>query len=178
LALAKAGITRATQAPSNGRILRDTKGEPNGMLVDGAQDLIDRLVAEGGGVEPTRALEAGLAREAALGWTGVQDAGVDAATVERLRALCRASRLPIRWYGALDAPSADAEALLAKGPQAPECDGRITLRGLKFYMDGAVGSRGAALLAPYSDSPGESGLLRNVPKVLADWYARALRAGL
>ncbi len=181
-ALVRAGVTRETQAPSSGRILRDAtpdgRGEPNGMLVDDAQALVDKAVPRGGGVDPTRALSAGLAREAALGWTGVQDAGVDAATVDRLRALCRDGKLPIRWYGALDAPSADAEALLAKGPLQPECDGRITLRALKFYMDGAVGSRGAALLAPYSDSPTDSGLLRNDPKLLADWYARALRAGL
>ena len=178
IALARAGITRATHAPASGRILRDAAGEPNGMLVDDAQQLMTRVVPADGGVDPTRALVAGIAREATLGWTGVQDAGVAAATVDRLRALCRDGKLSIRWYGALDAPSADAEALLARGPQAPECDGRITLRALKFYMDGAVGSRGAALLVPYTDAAGESGLLRNDPKVLAGWYARALRAGV
>jgi hypothetical protein len=125
-----------------------------------------------------RALEVAVAREAALGWTGVQDAGVDLATVERLRTLCAAGKLAIRWYGALDAPSADAERLLAQGPQPPECDGRITLRALKFYMDGALGSRGAALLADYADAPGSAGLLRNEPAALAPQYARALRAGV
>ena len=178
VALARAGVTRATLAPAGGAILKGRDGEPNGMLIDNAQALVTKLVPADGGVEPVRALELAIAREAALGWTGVQDAGVDAATVERLRALCRDGKLSIRWYGALDAPSADAEALLTHGPQAPECDGRITLRALKFYMDGAVGSRGAALLAPYTDAAGNTGLLRNEPQVLAEWYARALRAGL
>jgi hypothetical protein len=178
VALARAGVTRATAAPPGGAILKDASGEPTGMLIDAAQALVAKLVPADGGIDPVRALEVAIAREAALGWTGVQDAGVDAATVERLRALCRDGKLSIRWYGALDAPSADAEALIAQGPQAPECDGRITLRALKFYMDGALGSRGAALLAPYADAKGETGLLRNEPKALSDWYARALRAGV
>lgn len=177
-ALERAGITRKTQAPASGRILRDAEGEPNGMLIDDAQALMTKVVPEDGGIDPTRALEAGIAREAALGWTGVQDAGVDGATLERLRALCAAGKLAIRWYGALDAPSAAAAALIEAGPQPPECEGRITLRALKFYMDGAVGSRGAALLAPYADAPQETGLFRNDPAVLAGWYARALRAGV
>jgi predicted amidohydrolase YtcJ len=177
-ALARGGVTRASKAPAGGAILKDARGEPTGMLIDDAQVLVDKLVPADGGADPRRVLEVAIAREVALGWTGVQDAGVDAATLERLRALCRDGRLSLRWYGALDAPSEDAAALIARGPQAPECEGRITQRALKFYMDGAVGSRGAALLADYADAPGNIGLLRNEPQALADWYARALRAGV
>jgi len=179
-ALAIAGIDRTTAAPAGGAILRDAsparKGEPNGMLIDAAQMLVaERIPPQG--ADLASALRAGLAREVALGWTGVHDAGVAGSTLEQLRALCASGALPLRWYGALDAPSDDAARLLAQGPSASECDGRITLRAFKFYMDGALGSRGAALLAKYADADGD-GLLRNEPATLAGWYARALAAGV
>lgn len=175
-ALGLAGVSPQTPAPFGGAILKDADGEPNGMLIDDAMALVASHLPAGG-VDPVRALREGIARSVALGWTGVQDAGVDAATVARLRELCAAGELHLRWYGALDAPSDDAAALIAAGPGAPECDGRLTLRALKFYMDGALGSRGAALLAPYSDAATD-GLLRNTPEALADWYVRALKAGI
>lgn len=175
-ALVAGGINRATKAPAGGAILKDAKGEPTGMLIDDAQPLVEDKIV-GVEVDPVAALKAGIAREQRLGWTGVQDAGVDQATVERMRALCAKGELGLRWYAALDAPSADADALMAKGPLLGECDGLITVRALKFYMDGALGSRGAALLAKYADDDSD-GLLRNEPKVLAANYAKALAAGI
>lgn len=175
-ALALAGITRATRAPAGGAILRDPQGEPTGMLIDAAQALVASHISADT-LDPTEALRAGIAREQRLGWTGVQDAGVGWDTVERMRALCAAGELGLRWYAAIDGPGADAERLLAAGPTVGECDGRITVRALKFYMDGALGSRGAALLAKYADADGD-GLLRNDPASLAAWYARALAKGL
>jgi predicted amidohydrolase YtcJ len=175
-ALALGGVTRATKAPAGGAILKDAKGEPTGMLIDDAQPLVEGRIV-GADVDPVAALTAAIAREQRLGWTGVQDAGVSWAVVERMRALCAKDELGLRWYAALDAPSADADRLIAQGPVLGECDGRITVRALKFYMDGALGSRGAALLAKYGDDDSD-GLLRNDPKALADWYAKALPAGL
>ncbi|HWP94594.1 MAG TPA: amidohydrolase, partial [Gammaproteobacteria bacterium] len=176
-ALAIAGIGRATPDPFGGAILRDTAGEPTGMLLDAAQTLITRHIPPDPALDPVAALRAGLARSVALGWTQVHDAGVEAATVERLRALCAAGELPLRWYGALDAPSADADLLLARGATPSECDGHLTVRALKFYADGALGSRGAALLEPYADAA-TSGFLTNTPDVLLSHYERALRAGV
>jgi predicted amidohydrolase YtcJ len=175
-ALKEAGVSATTPAPFGGAILKDADGEPNGMLIDNAQALVASKLPPGG-VDPLRALQEGIARSQRLGWTGVQDAGVDFATVERLRALCAKGELGLRWYGALDAPSDDAARLIEQGAAVGECDGLITLRALKFYMDGALGSRGAALLKPYSDAASD-GLLRNEPAALADWYARALKAGI
>jgi len=175
-ALAAGGITRATQDPAGGRLLKDAKGEPTGMLIDGAQALVESKIV-GAEIDPVAALKAAIAREQRLGWTGVQDAGVSWAVVERMRALCAAGELGLRWYAALDAPSDDAAKLIAQGKSVGECDGRITVRALKFYMDGALGSRGAALLAKYGDDDSD-GLLRNEPALLAEWYAKALAAGI
>jgi hypothetical protein len=180
-ALEVAGVTRATEAPAGGEVLRDARGEPTGMFIDNARSLVERHIVR---TEPEleATLRAGIARSQRMGWTGVQDAGIDergriGRIVEAMRRLCADGQLGLRWYAAVGAPSPDAERLIADGPSIGECDGRITLRALKFYMDGALGSRGAALLAPYGDAPGD-GLLRNPPELLAGWYARARDAGI
>jgi predicted amidohydrolase YtcJ len=87
-----------------------------------------------------------------LGWTQLQIAGNTFYEVDQLCRLYALGRIQLRLYDAIYGPSADANRLLAEGPDPQHCGGKLALRGIKLYIDGALGSRGAALLEPYSDS--------------------------
>lgn len=174
-ALELAGIDRTTPNPSGGDILRDAQGEPTGMLIDRAIDRVRRLVPPATPADVDRALLAGAAREVQLGWTQVQIAGVSSTELAALRRLVAAGRTPLRLYVAMRGPGPAAEELIARGPTE---DPQLTVRGIKVSIDGALGSRGAALLAPYADEPGNRGLMMYGEDVLLPFYVRALRAGI
>jgi len=178
LALRLAGITRDTPNPPGGEIVRDPRtGEPTGMLVDAAMRFVDQLVPAPTAAETEQALIVGAAREAALGWTGVQIAGHSYEEAELVRRLVRENRIRIRIYDAVSGPGRAAQQLLADGPVIGESDGRYTRRGVKLYIDGALGSRGAALLAPYADYD-SSRLLMQDEAALKPFLAEALRRGI
>jgi len=179
LALQLARIDRSTPNPRGGEILRDPAShEPTGMLIDAAQTLVDRLIPPPTAAEVERALVVGAQREIALGWTAVQIAGQNYAESELVRRLVAEQRIKLRIYSAVSAPGADAERLLTDGAVIGESDGRFTRRGVKLFIDGALGSRGAALLAPYADSPQSSGLLMKNESELRPFLAAALRRGI
>jgi predicted amidohydrolase YtcJ len=177
-ALKRAGIDRNTPNSSGGEILKDAAGEPTGMLVDNAMDLIYRLVPPQTEAEHTKALEVGAAREVRVGWTQVQNAGTPFTDADLLCKLYKSGRVKLRVYNAIGGPSVDANRLLKEGPSINRCGDRLTVRTIKLYIDGALGSRGAALLAPYSDSPSSQGLLINQPEVLAPILREALKSGI
>lgn len=166
-ALALAKIDRSTPNPSGGEILRDADGEATGLLVDKAMDLVRRLIPGATEAETARALEIGAARELRLGWTQVHVAG---ASVTEMRAMS-VLKSKLRVYVAAGGPGPAAEAVL--GGTAP-----AGVRGIKCYIDGALGSRGAALLEPYADAPASRGLLLNTEATLLPFFIRALRAGV
>jgi predicted amidohydrolase YtcJ len=155
-AMAALGIDASTRDPQGGRLLRDAAGQPTGVLIDRAMGL-GRLP------DPTpadreRQLAAAARHCVAFGLTTVTDMGIGAADYAAYDALRRGGRLPLRAALFI----ADDEALLARWfARGPEIDpqARITVRGVKMYADGALGSRGAALVEPYSDDPGNLGLL-------------------
>ncbi|MBI2512571.1 MAG: amidohydrolase [Opitutae bacterium] len=178
LALRLAGVTRDTPDPSGGEILRDTEGEPTGMLVDRAMDLVLRLVPLPTSAETERALIVGAEREARLGWTGVQIAGHSYDEAEQVRRLVAEGKIKLRIYDAVSGSDGSGEKLLAAGPVIGESAGRYTRRGVKLYIDGALGSRGAALLAPYADYPQSSGLLMQEEAKLRPFLEAALRRGI
>ena len=164
LALKIAGIDRDTPDPEGGQILRDPEtGQPTGMLIDAAKELVQRHVPAASPEDLARALEAGAARSITLGWTQLQIAGTTWQEIEQICRLYAAGRIKLRLYAAIGGPGADADRLLAVGRGWKSCDARLTVRAIKLYMDGALGSRGAALLAPYSDAPASAGLLVNPP---------------
>ncbi len=171
-ALRRAGVTRETPDPAGGRIVRDAGGEPTGVLVDNAMDLVSAVVPE-----PTRAqletrLTAALRRCAEVGLTGVHDAGMDLASFRLLREWDAAGRLPLRVYAMAAGQGEERHAYLELGPW----EGRmLALRSVKFLADGALGSRGAALHEDYSDEPGQLGLLLMAPEEL-EARARAFMA--
>ena len=179
LVLRLAHIDRTTPNPVGGEILHDpVTGEPSGMLVDRAMQLVNQLIPSPTDAEVEHALVVGAEREASLGWTGVQIAGHDWAESEQVRRLVVAGRIKLRIYDAVSGPGGAAQRLLAEGPVVGESDGRYTRRGVKLYIDGALGSRGAALLEPYSDSPNSVGLLRYNEAELRPFLEEALRRGL
>ncbi len=178
VALRLARIDRTTPNPSGGEILRyPDSGEATGMLIDEAMGLVDRIVPPPTQKDIEQALVTGAQREISLGWTGVQIAGHDYAEAETVRRLVVAGKIKLRIYDAVSAPGADADSLFVAGPVLGESDGRYTRRGVKLYIDGALGSRGAALLEPYKDYA-SSGLLMHQPASLLPFLQEALRRGI
>lgn len=179
LALKLARIDRSTPDPTGGKILRyPDSGEATGMLIDEAQSLVERLLPQPTTTETERALIVGAQREVSLGWTAVQIAGHSYEEAELVRRLVKEGKIKLRIYDTVSAPGADAEQLITHGPVLGESDGRYTRRGVKLYIDGALGSRGAALLAPYADSPGNTGLLMKRGDELRPFLEDALRRGV
>jgi predicted amidohydrolase YtcJ len=173
-AIKAAGISRATKDPPGGRILRDGAGTPTGILVDAAMDLV-RPPAPGA-LERDRALATALAHLAEHGVTGVHDMGVTPADWNLYRAFGDAGRLTVRvtaYAAGLDA----VDAIAPLGPTPWLYDGRLRLQGVKLYADGALGSRGAWLKAPYADEPGNRGLRLLDPTRLRNLMSRANFAG-
>jgi predicted amidohydrolase YtcJ len=178
-ALEMAGITRDTPDPPGGQILRDpATGEATGMLIDTAMDLAWRHVPPRTDAEVARALEAGASHYLELGWTSVQEAGTDWREIEQLCRLYASGQLKLRVYAAIRGPSADAEKLLAAGRDYRSCDPRLSVRAIKLYMDGALGSRGAALEEPFSDAPGHIGLFVTRPEEVLRIAVAGLRRGI
>jgi len=179
LALRRAGIDRNSADPPGGSILKDAAGEPSGMLIDNAQNAVERLLPPPTAAETLHALEVGAKRSERLGWTQLQIAGTSLHEVDQLCELYGQGRIQLRVYAAIGGPSADAARLLTQGPPSLErCGNKLSVRGIKLYIDGALGSRGAALLAPYSDSPGSAGLLVNTEATLFPILTSALRRGV
>ena len=179
LALKLAHIDRTTPNPSGGEILRDAAtGEATGMLIDNAQMLVDRLIPGSTAAETVQELIVGSARELSLGWTQVHVAGNDLNEVTALRQLVASGKIKLRIYDAVSGPGPTADWLLEHGPQREGDGSRFTARTIKLYADGALGSRGAALLAPYADAPGNTGLMRNTEEQLLPVLVAALRRGV
>ena len=179
LALKIAGITSTTPNPPGGEILKDpATSEPTGMLIDRAKALVEDLVPPPTEQQIEIALETGAKRSVRVGWTQLHYAGT---TYQEIALLCRLyaeGKNSLRLYAAIGGPGPDAERLLASGRGTGSCDDRLTVRGIKLYMDGALGSRGAALLAPYSDTPEARGLLVNEADEVLRIAKAALRSGI
>ena len=151
-----AGITAATADPPGGRILRDGAGNPTGVLIDRAQGLVASRIPKPTDAQVQRMLSRAAAECARLGLTTVHDAGISRQELDAYRALIRKGRLPIRIYAMIGGPGELWREYLRRGP---EIDPQLTVRSIKLISDGALGSRGAALKEPYSDDPGNCGLL-------------------
>jgi predicted amidohydrolase YtcJ len=158
LAFERAGITSATKDPDGGEIRRGRDGRPTGIVLNRATELLDKALPA-----PTiDTLEAdivdGLEAMAASGYVGVHEAGAPADEIDAFEALDQADGLPLRVYVMLSArDTALSRAWLERGPD-PGSDGMLTVRSVKAYYDGALGSRGARLLDDYADRPGHRGV--------------------
>lgn len=157
-ALHEAGITRTTLDPVGGRIERNADGEPSGVLIDGAMALVDKVVPPASAAEHRAALMTSLAHLNSVGLTGVGDAGVDANDVALYRRVADEGLLTVRIYAMIRDTGDDFVVLSKHGPLIGYAEDRLTVRSVKLFADGALGSRGAALLAPYTDAPDQRGL--------------------
>ena len=173
-ALAFAGVTASTPNPAGGEILRDARGEATGMFVDNAKALVrDRLPRPSAAIK-REALVGADALYRSRGWTGGHHMSVDQDSLDAERALAKAGTLGLRVDNYMDLDF--AAEVLAEGPSV-DPSGKVRLRGIKLYADGALGSRGAALLAPYSDRPESTGLLLTPHAVVVDAMQKAKAAG-
>ena len=176
-ALKAAGISRQTPDPVGGRIERDQAGNPNGVLVDKAMGLVDKIVPQPSAGERRAALQAALTQMNALGLTGAADAGVSAQDIALYKDFADHGLLSVRIYAMIAETGADFLALSKAGPLIGYGDDSLTVRSVKLFADGALGSRGAALMAPYADAPKERGLLFMSDADMAHKIATALKAG-
>lgn len=173
-ALELAGIDDSTSDPEGGSIIRDGDGRATGVFIDNAMDLIGEVIPQGTREDHKRQLERAVQTAAAAGLTGVHDAGVSQETIDILLELAEEGRLPIRVYGMLSDNNALLSSWYERGPLLGAGGDRVTVRSIKLYADGALGSRGAALHEPYSDASDQTGLLVSSPDHIAS-IARAAR---
>ena len=155
-ALKIAGIDDDTPDPPGGRIERDSNGHATGILIDRAMDYVEAHVPEPDARELRLALAAAMRALAAEGMTGVHDAGVDKATIDAYLSLADDDALPIRIYAMTAGASATLDAV--NEPLYGYADDRFTVAAVKLYSDGALGSRGAAMIEPYEDDAENRGL--------------------
>ncbi|MCT9127265.1 amidohydrolase [Cupriavidus gilardii] len=176
-ALQAAGITRDTKDPAGGRIERDANGNPTGVLIDKAMALVNNVIPPYSNDDRRAALAAAVAHLNALGLTSVGDAGVTVADDRIYREFADQGKLTTRIYGMIRDTGDDFKTLSAKGPLIGYGNDRYDLRAVKLYGDGALGSRGAALMEPYTDDHAHSGLLFMSDAVMQANVKTALKAG-
>jgi predicted amidohydrolase YtcJ len=176
-AMDAAGITANVTDPDGGRIERLPGGAPSGVFVDNAMALVRRAVPAPTDEELRTALIAAAQDVNRWGLVSIQDMGEPRRTIEQIEALARDGKLPIRAYVMVADDSADLAHYFERGPQSALYEGHLWIRGIKLYADGALGSRGAALLAPYADDPGNRGLLVSSEQHLEQRTEAALRHG-
>jgi predicted amidohydrolase YtcJ len=172
-ALAQAGIGDEASDPEGGRIVRDEAGRATGLLIDAAMTLTDGLAPRLDDRRRREALAEGARIMAARGWTGVQNMSVEAADLPIIEELARRGELPLRVHSYVTPdvlPSLDGR----------RCDptGLACVQGVKLYVDGALGSRGAWLFEPYADEPGTTGLQLIAQDEALAAYAAAAAKGL
>jgi predicted amidohydrolase YtcJ len=152
-----AGITRDTEPPSGGRIVKDAKGNPTGVVLDRAAKLLTDAVPPPTDEQYKGFVKAGLERMVRDGYVAVHEAGADRRLMKAFESLQAEGALPVRVYAMLSVRDADlCREWMQKGPDADD-EKRLITRSVKAYYDGALGSRGARLLEDYSDMPGHKG---------------------
>jgi len=176
-ALQAAALDASTPDPAGGRVLRGAGGAPSGVLVDAAQALVAQHIPPPGPDVRKRRLRAGLLAAAEAGLTEVHDAGVTIDTVPLYKELLAEDALPIRVYVMLRGPGEFLDRGQDLRPEIGLGDGLLTVRAIKVVSDGALGSRGALLLQPYTDEPGTRGLLTVDAAAYERLLGEALRRG-
>ena len=175
-ALALAGINANTISPPGGEIIRDQNGNPTGILIDNAMALVNQIIPPPSDEEMAAALAVATSHLLSLGITSVHDAGVSARENDYYRQLANSGNLDVRLYGMISSTDPELGRMLSAGPSNDPLD-LYSARSVKVYTDGALGSRGAALLEPYSDRAGHSGLLLTSKEQLRAIFNLSIQAG-
>ncbi|WP_229262209.1 amidohydrolase [Duganella guangzhouensis] len=176
-ALEMAGIDRNTRDPSGGKIERDAAGKPTGVLVDAAMELVNKVVPLPTPAEARATLDVALASLSRVGLTSVHDAGIKAVQDDIYRDYADHGKLTTRVYAMIGDTAGDFDELSKDGPLKSYANDVYALAAVKLYADGALGSRGAALLAPYSDMPSTKGLLFYPDAEMRAKMSKAMKAG-
>ena len=175
-ALELAGITEKTQSPSGGEIVREDSGQPTGILIDNAMNLVQAAIPVPSREEDKASLKVAFDKALSLGLTGLHDAGVGEQTLRAYQDLAEENAIPLRVYPMIAAADQNFAQLLEAG-QIGKPEDRLYVRSIKLSADGALGSRGAALLEPYHDRPGERGLLLHPESEILELLGLATRQG-
>ena len=176
-ALKLAGITNTTPDPVGGKIVRDQNGVATGVLVDAAKDLVEKVLPKQDEAQARIVLDSALAKLASVGLTTVHDAGITVANDRLYRDYADHGKLTARVYAMIGGTDADFDQLSKNGPLRDYANGMYALRAVKLYSDGALGSRGAALIEPYSDEPKSHGLLFHTFPEMDAMVKKAMSAG-
>lgn len=177
-ALEFAGVNKDTKDPENGKIVRDEKtGEPTGILLNHAQELVSKHIPPMTLAQAKRAMQLAARECVRNGLASVHEAKVTPLMVQAFHELAREGHMPLRVYAMLDGADKDlVDEWLKRGPEI-DPHHRLTIRSFKLFADGALGSRGAALLEPYSDAPQTQGLMTTPESDVYSLTRRALQAG-
>lgn len=177
-ALELAGVHKDTKDPESGKVVRDGRtGEPTGILLNRAQDLVARQIPPTTLAQAKRAIELAARECVRNGLTSVHEAKVTPLMIQAFRELVRDGQLPLRVYAMLDgADKGLVDEWLKRGPEI-DPHHQLTIRAFKLFADGALGSRGAALLEPYSDAPETKGVMTTPEPEVHRLTRRALQAG-
>jgi predicted amidohydrolase YtcJ len=176
-ALALAGITDQTPDPVGGKIVRDSAGHATGVLVDAAQAMIQKVLPQPTEQEARTMLDRALGTMASVGLTSAHDAGIGVGQDRLYRDYADHGKLTARIYAMIGGTGADFDQLAQNGPLNTYGHDMYALRAVKLYADGALGSRGAALLAPYTDDPHSHGLLFHSNGEIDAMIAKAMKKG-
>ena len=178
-ALKIAKIDKNTPNPFGGEILKDkATSEPNGMLLDNAQELVAKNIPKPTEADREQALLSGINREIGLGWCEIQNAGSHKEDVDLIKKGFESGKIKIRFINCVFGPGEDAQNFLKEGATLNAFNHHFTQRTIKVIFDGALGSRGASLLKPYNDAPETSGYLTEKPEELRPMFEEALRRGI
>ncbi len=175
-ALEIAGINDKTLDPPGGKIERNHKGEATGLLIDNAIDLVENKIPPTSFLEQDYAFDKAFEHLLSVGITSVHDAGVTQLDLDIYNARVRENRMPLRIYGMLNGAGNNLDNWLENGIIKDDLD-RLLIRSVKLYSDGALGSRGAALLKPYTDDVDNKGLLLTKPEEMDRLVERILSKG-
>ena len=159
MAMNLAGLDRHTEDPDGGKILRDADGRPTGTLIDEARLLVAAVIPPVTQRQLTAQIQTGMREANRWGLTGIHDAGVGVDTVEFYEELAALGQLTLRYYVMVEAGSPQLLELLGYGPRIAMGNHMVWTRAIKVSADGAMGSRGAALIRDYHDDPGNRGLM-------------------
>jgi predicted amidohydrolase YtcJ len=175
-AMKAAGITKDTKAPDGGEIIRDAQGNPTGVFVDKAMALITRAIPKDDAARLDLVLEKSLETMAEVGLTGAHDAGMDKDTWDRYVRFAEGGRMTARIYAMAGGPD-NRKAIAPNGPIKWGWNDRLAMQAMKLVSDGALGSRGAYLIAPYADMPSTRGLEITPGDKLKTYITEASREG-
>lgn len=175
-AMALAGINNNTSSPSGGEIMKDASGNPTGIFIDNAMSLFDKYTKLQSKSQQQRLVAKAMEELASYGITSVHDAGIDEDNLQVFEQLAKENKLPIRVNAMLNVPSHNWRNVLAKGTFQSN-NGMLQFNSVKIVADGALGSRGAAMIEDYSDHKGHKGLLIHDEATLKQYINEAMDYG-